>query len=693
MATAGPSPRRPITADDLFRVRWLSQPRLNPDGDRAAVTVTWLDRERDRIVSQVAWVATNGYGDLTSESPTAGRDHDPQWAPDGRRLAFVSDRSGRPAIWVVDTSLRSARPLAERPTGASGPTWSPTGDLLAFVSAEADAPKPAGGYTVAPFHWKADGVGVIGASTRRHIWTVPAAGGAPRRITDGDWDDDLPRFSPDGLTVAFRSNRTDGRATASTSELWLVASDGTGEPRRLVPADGAIRMHAWAPDGRRIAVLGHRQGEAQGVNSDVWIVDLESGEQRNLTAQTDRPMGQWVRSDPPGMFLPPDLCWAPDGGSLYVVYAEGGRSRVARVWLDGRVTDVLAGDVGWFAVGVAASAGSIAALGASSDDPGELIVAGADGSGARAVTSVATEWRNGMDFGRLERIEFDAPDGARLEAWLQHPAGFRANEPLPVILHIHGGPHWPIGIRLSMEFRRLAEAGFRVLYMNPRGAMGYGDAYAQANVGRWGTVDKDDLLAAVDAVSRRADVDATHIGVTGESYGGWMTAFLIGTEPDRFGAAVAQNCISDMRSEYLTTEDPTGFDWDMGGTPWTQPQRYAEQSPLTYVERIRTPLLLVHSELDQNCPINQSEQLYTALRLLGREVEFLRLPGEGHLINLVGRPSTRMARIRATDAWFREHLRGEVDAESGEASRSAPSAVGPEAQPAAVLSAVSSTEY
>jgi dipeptidyl aminopeptidase/acylaminoacyl peptidase len=694
VATGAGGPRRPISVEDLFRVRWLSQPRLSPDGDRAAVTLTWLDRDRDKLVSQVAWLTTNGYGELVSESPTAGRDQDPTWAPDGRRLAFVSDRSGRPEIWLVDTSLKSARPLTNSSTGASGPSWSPTGEWLAFVASEPDQPRPAGGYTVARFHWKADGVGVIGQSTRRHIWLVPDTGGAARRLTDGDWDDDLPRFSPDGRTLAFRSNRTAGRATSSASELWLVPVDGSAAPQLLVAAVGAIRMHAWSPDGRFIAYLGHHRGDAQGVNSDVWLIDVASGEERNLTEHLDRPMGQWVRSDPPGTFLPPDLAWSPAGDAVYTVYADGGTSQVARIGIDGRVTTILGGQVGWFGFGVASTAGGVAALGASSDDPGELVVASADGSAARTITSVASEWRSGVQFGRLERFEFDAPDGARLEAWLQHPAGFASDERLPLILHIHGGPHWPIGGRLNMEFRRLAEGGFRVLYLNPRGAMGYGNAYAQANVGDWGGIDARDLLRAVDVAAARPDVDPDRIGVTGESYGGWMTNWLIATTT-RFAAAVTQNSISDMRSEYLTTDDPPGFDWDMGGSPWQQPERYEGQSPLKYVDQIRAPLLLVSSELDQNCPINQSEQLYTALQLLGREAQFLRIPGEGHLINLVGRPSSRLARIRATDAWFRRHLRGEADEPASSDRTAGPPATAQPTDPVTPqpLSAVSSTEY
>ena len=667
---------RPISADDQFRIRWLSQPRLSPDGERAAVTVTWLDRDLDRIVSQVGWLATGegsrgapagGPGNVRTESSTVGRDGDPRWAPDGRTLAFVSDRSGSPQVWVLDTAGGAARSLTASPTGASGPAWSPDGGAVAFVAADPEPTRPTGGYTVAPFHWRADGVGIVPGPVRRHVWVAPVTGGAAaagdvatalpttaRQLTDGDWDDDLPRFSPDGRTIAFRSNRTADRATSSATELWLVPVDG-GEARLLVPADGAIRMHAWSPDGRAIAFIGNRRGEAQGVNNDVWVVDVETGAARNLTGHLDRPMGQWVRSDPPGPFLAPDLAWAPAGDALYVIHADGGTSRVVRVDLDGRVVPVLAGEAGWFAFDVAARSGTVAALGSRPDDPGELVICAADGSGAREITSVAAAWRAGIQFGRLERFELDAPDGMRLEAWIQHPAGRPADERLPLILHVHGGPHWPLGVRFGLEFRRLAEQGYRVLYLNPRGSSGYGDDYAQANVGDWGGIDAGDLLAALDVAAARPDVDPERLGVTGESYGGFMTNWLVATT-DRFAAAVAQNCISDFRSEYLTTDDPPGFDWDMGGAPWAEPERYERLSPISRVTQIRTPLLLVHSEQDQNCPINQSEQLYTALRLLGRTTEFLRIPGEGHLINLVGRPSSRLARIEATDRWFGRYL-------------------------------------
>jgi dipeptidyl aminopeptidase/acylaminoacyl peptidase len=357
------------------------------------------------------------------------------------------------------------------------------------------------------------------------------------------------------------------------------------------------------------------------------------------------------------MFLPPDLAWSPTGDALYTIYADGGTSRVARVSLDGQIDTAVGGPVGWFAFDVATADGRLAAIGSGPDDPGELVITEPGGGAPRTITEVSRQWRSGIEFGRLERIDVKAPDGQSLEAWIQHPASRAAMERLPLVLHVHGGPHWPIGVRFGMEFRRLAEQGYRVLYMNPRGSGGYGNAYAQANVGDWGGIDARDLLAAVDAASGRPDVDPDRLAVTGESYGGFMTGWLLATT-DRFRAGVAQNGISDLRSEFLTTADPPSFAWDMGGMPWERPDQYQRLSPLTWVEGIRAPLLLIHSEQDQNCPISQSEQLYTALRLLGRETEFLRLPGEGHLVNLVGRPSSRLARIEATDRFLARHLRG-----------------------------------
>jgi dipeptidyl aminopeptidase/acylaminoacyl peptidase len=615
---------------DLFRVRWPSQPRISPAGDLVAMTVTWLDPDRDRTASEVIWTSTDGRGSVDRAAGDPDDDRDPAWAPDGRRLAIVSRRSGGPEVWVIDLAERSIERITDVAGEVSGPTWSPDGATIAFVGA--DPPDPG-----------------IGRAPRRQVWIASADGRHPRRLTDGHSDDDLPCWSPAGDRIAYRSARG-----SAGSELWTIGTTA-GEPQQLVPAVGPILALAWAPDGASIAYLGHDHGAAQGMDAGLWLVDVATGARRLLTASLDRPVGQAVRADPPGAFAPPDLAWAASGDACFVVYADGGTSHLARIGLDGDVERILPHDHSWFGLSVAAGSGSVAALGATPTDPGELIVAGPRGEEPRTILAIAQEWRQTIAFGRLERLSFAAADGTPLEAWLQHPAGSAPDERLPVILHIHGGPHWPIGERFVFEHRRLAEQGYRVLSMNPRGATGYGTAYAQGNVGDWGGVDASDLLSALDVACARPDVDASRQAVTGESYGGYMTNWLIATTT-RFRAAVAQNSISDLRSAYLRSEDPTSYDWEMGGSPSEQPVLYAERSPLTHVAAIRTPLLLIHSELDTNCPIDQAEQLEAALRSLGRRVELVRIPGEGHLINLIGRPSSRLTRIAVTDRFLAEML-------------------------------------
>ena len=395
-----------------------------------------------------------------------------------------------------------------------------------------------------------------------------------------------------------------------------------------------------------------------GINFELWVLEVGPdgravGRPRQLAPTLDRTIGLVIRGDAPGPFLPTDLAWAPDGRGLLVTYLEGGTSPLVHIGLDDEVTILAGGERGVYAFAVGASGGRVAILSSTNADPGQLSVL--DGGRERTVTDLNRDVLDTFALGRQERITLQAADGQPLEAWLLHPASRGADEPLPLVLQIHGGPHWALGERFQFDPRRLAEGGYRVLLINPRGAQGYGEAYSVVNRGRWGDVDAADLLAAVEAAAARPDVDGERVGVYGESYGGFMTPWLV-AKTDRFRAAVAQSVIVDLASQTLTTDDPPGMAFELLGMPWEQPELYRERSPLTHVEGITAPVLIIHSEADQNCPINQAEQFYAALVQLGRTVEFLRLPGEGHLVNLVGRPSSRRARAEAMDRWFAAHL-------------------------------------
>lgn len=644
---------RRITIDDLGRVRWPSQPRLSPDGLHLALTVTRFDEDADRIASAVVVYDVATGNSRHVGDPHAGRDHSPRWSPDGGWLGFISDRTGGPAVWRLDLSTDQLERASDGHGSASDPRWAPDSMSIAYVRTDATGHDAGVPYKVAPFRWRVDGIGATPCPTRSHIWIAHLDGRPDRQVTSGDWGDDMPRFSPDGHRLAFRSNRTPARDRSSTAGLWIVdLVDGT--TRDVRPPDGPINAVEWSPSGDTLAYIGHHRGEAQGFNPQLWTLDLATGSERSLTTSLDRPIGQVVRSDAPAAPLGAEIAWDARGGSCHVAYADGGASVIARVELSGRVDVALAGGRVWDGLSLAADRDELAALSAEAEDPGQVIVTTADGRDPRVVASPAAQWRKGVKFGSLERLEVRGRDGRPSEAWLQHPATAEAAK-LPIILYVHGGPHWPIGPRFNLEIRRLAERGYRVLLLNPRGATGLGDAHAQGNVGDWGGADVEDLLAALDVACARDDVDPSRQAVMGESYGGFIALWLIATT-ERFRAAVVQNGIADLSSAYLTADDPTAYEWDLAGSPWTRPEFFRERSPLAHVDRIRASLLLVHAELDASCPIAQSEQIHAALRLLGRDVEFLRLPGEGHFVSVNGRPSSLRARAAAIDQFLSTRL-------------------------------------
>ena len=633
-ASRGPA-RRPIEWADTFRIEWPSQPALSPDGSRLAFVLSRLDEAADSTFSRVAWLDVDGGGDPQPCGDVPGRN--PRWLPDGRRVLFTS--GGRIHVFDVESGELAAVPGL--PAGATSPALTPDARSIVIVVPDE-------------------------ATGRTHLWRMGLDGSGLARLTDGEGDDDQPRVAPDGRSVAFRSTRGVGDPLSQCNGIWTVPIDG-GEPTLVADAAGPVRVHAWSPDAKRprIAWIGHRRGERQGLNFELWVADVTGvpgasagpAEPRQLAADLDRTIGLTVRADPPGPFLPSDLAWDPDGSGCYVTYPEHGTSRVAHIALTDDVTPLAIGPRAVHGLGVAAASGQVAIVFSPPDDPGQISVLDPDrgGESERVVTDLNAAWLADVAIGPLERFDFAAPDGQPIEAWILHPASRPAAERLPLILHIHGGPHWPLGERFCYDMRRLAEQGYRILFMNPRGSQGYGEAYSLANRADWGGIDASDLMTAVEVAARRPDVDPERVGVMGESYGGFMTLWLIGTT-GRFRAAVAQSNISDFQSMVLTTEAPTAMADELGGMPWEQPALYEERSPIAHVAQMTTPVLLVHSEQDTGCPIGQSEMLATALRLLGREVDLVRLPGEGHLINLVGRPSNRRARVDAMDRWFEMHL-------------------------------------
>ena len=674
---------RPVTIDDLFNVTLVGDPRLSPDGTRVAYVVTRLDKAADDYRSAV-WLVPTAGGEPRQLTAGNARDSAPRWSPNGRQIAFVSSRPPHlpvappaekppaggappkakaepkpsPQVWVVPVDGGEARQLTNQPDGASAPAWSPDGQTIAFLSAAADPgasdqPAYADERVITALRYRHDGHG-FAAGKHAQLWTVPAAGGEATQLTEGDVDVDQPAWSPDGASVAFVGNRTPDRGRNGVVAVYRVAV----ADRRVSPVaelDAEFSAPAWSPDGTQIAMLGHLVGFDGGRNSRVWLVPAAGGEPRDLTGDTVPTYDDAGMSDlATGADARP--FWSADGRHLHALASAHGTVHLHRVdAATGEAAPVTTGDRRVSAATGSAD-GTVVFVAGDTAHPFELFVRDPDGR-ERQLTRHNADWLAEADLAAAETISVRSKSGdLDVQAWLLKPPGFDPAGTYPVVLQIHGGPHAMYGHAPFHEMQAMAAKGWLVLFSNPRGSQGYGEAFATATRGRWGESDAPDVLAALDAVLARPYADPSRVAVTGGSYGGYLTNWLVG-HTDRFRVAATQRCVSNFHSFYGTSD--IGFDfgeWEFGGTPWASADLLLRHSPITYVDRIATPLLIVHNEGDLRCPIEQAEQMFVALRRLGRDVAFVRVPEEDHNLSRSGKPSRRVARLQHLIGWFDRHF-------------------------------------
>jgi len=655
MYSAGHS--RLIDRSDLFRIRLVGEPAIDPEGKRVAFVVSGHDEVGDRMMYEVYWADLEAGAGATRrcEPPDAQQRH-PRWAPGGRRLVVISDRSGVRIPWILDVETGASHVTAAIPGAVDTLDWSPDGGYLVVavespVDELTDDP-----YAVHTLSLLRVGSGVHPVRARRELWVVQADGEQAVPISRaGRANDWAPAWAPDGQTIAFLSDHGVDPDLTAVSGLWLMRSDGSAR-RQIVDPAGPITAMCWSPNSTEIAYLGHRRGDDQGENVELWTVSADGRQApRNLSAALDRSIGQRVRGDDERGLGPPDLAWTPDGRRVMAIVADGGLSRLAWFDREGRSGTVLGGDRCLLQFAAARNTGDVAFVASDPASPGELSVARIDGTGERQVTSFNEEWLAGVELSPTRPIRCTVSDGVEVEGWVIGRHSNAGTAPPPLVLRVHGGPHFPVGWRFSLENQALAGQGYLVLSANPRGSQGYGAEFATSIRGDWGGRDFEDLMELVDSIVQAEIADPERLAIVGESYGGYMVNWAI-AHTDRFRAAIAENGTSNLISAAGDTSGATFWRSELGGFPWEIPMRYVEQSPLTYVAQIRTPLLLLHSELDGVSPIGQSEEMYAALRALGRKVKFVRIPGEGHLVNLFGRPNRRRARMTVFDNFLAEHL-------------------------------------
>ena len=638
----------------IFPEQPLSDPQISPDGTKVLFTYTTVNIKEDRYDSHL-WLLS-----LNEKMPKQftygiGNDSHPRWSPDGKTILFLSNRldGKKNQIFVMPADGGEARILTAVEEGVQRPFWCPDGKAIFFFSTIFKGERAEGSDVkiIRRIPYK-NYEGNFIHGKRTHLFSVRSGGGKVRQLTDGEFSVKSAVPSPDGSRVAFIST-LGMESESSFSNIYTIPLKG-GDPELLWEGKGPIGALGWSPDGEYIAFGGRVVDDPEGLrfykNSDIWVLPIKGGEPENVTADFDRTTGMTRPYDPSG------LIWSPDSKYVYFKIEDQGGEHIYRASLNKEIEPVTEGEitVGGFTLD---RTGSILAFNSSDPmTPMELWIK--DEEGTKRLTDMNRILLRNLRLSEPEEFWFTASDGVKVQGWIVKPHEFKEDERYPTIICIHGGPRSSYGYRLmpsTHSFQVLADHGFAVVYANYRGSTGYGEAFASAISGRRGERDYEDLMEAMDYVIETYPfVDSERLGVTGGSYGGFMTNWIIG-HTDRFKAAVSMACISNQYSYHGTNDSGgTGDEISGGKEPWDSPERFLKKSPITYINNMKTPLLLIHAEQDYRCPIEQAEQLFAGLFRLKRVVEFVRFPGESHEIK---GPKHIMERLQHTVRWFDRYLK------------------------------------
>ncbi len=672
-ASAGFAQKRGMQPADYYREAVVNQVAVSPSAGMVAFTVTTVIEKENRRHREI-WLARLHDGALDGApvrftDPTQDSS-DPRWSPDGVVLSFVSHRGKDPnGIWFA--SVGSPGGEGRHIAGVEGPpVWSRDGRWIAYAKAPARPadeeqdkragwiapnaishtldPKRFDGRVITSIEYKHDGTLELlpDASTRPKVqlFVVPAGGGTTRQLTHAAFDIGGVTWAADSRTILFTGDQGEDDnvvAREPQTAIYAVTADG-GSPRKLTTTAGSHVDPALSPDGSRLAYLEapKRDDEPELMVVDVGPDGSFRGTPLNLTAGWDN--------------IPGTPSWTHDGSAVRFTAGIGGDTHVFEAGLRNRaVRQITQGPRHIASMSAAAGAPVMAYVASDVRHPTEVFAARPDGTGERRLTSFNDALLAGLDLVPAEPLTWKVKDGATIEGWVMKPLGYVPGRKYPVILKIHGGPYGAYGTGWFDQFQMLSASGFFVLFTNPRGSTGYGHAFEWATRGRWGEVDREDYLGGVDAaLAKYPDIDPRRVGISGGSYGGFMTNWLTATAPDRWAAAVTARSISNWESWYGSSDLQWLTEDAFFGPPWTQRERYRRLSPMSHVEHVKAPTLILLGDNDYRTPISDNEQWFTALKRLGIPTELVRYPRSSHGLSRTGEPWLLVDRLERMRSWF-----------------------------------------
>jgi dipeptidyl aminopeptidase/acylaminoacyl peptidase len=659
---------RAIAPDDLFRFRFVVAADLSADGIRVVFAQTRIapgeKEEDDEVEHSDLHLLDVESGEIRRLTFNDSTNSAPAISPDGSKVAFTSSRTEKPQLWLLPLNGGEPRKLTDLAQGVGGgAVWSPDGTKIAFTAGPQEEPrKPERPYRIDRTVWRFDGIGVLDDAIQDvYVLDIADDEAEPRRLTEDRFMNSQPKWSADGQSIIYVASH-DPDSYELMSRLRRV--DLEGAVFDLTEPDGFVMAHAPLSDGRVAYILDFERDKVVGSRASLYVLDPATGTQTRRGADIGGHIGGAIQGDnPAGRIGLGQLLLSEGRRDAIVPVQTGGEIALVRVALDGDESHTVMAGGTRVCIPVCARGQRALFAAFGFTEPGDLHLLDLDTGDERRLTRVNENVLAELALPTVIPLHFPSIDGAPVEGWFLQPAG--AEEPLPTVLSIHGGPHAGWGAHFSFDNLMFAGAGYGVLLVNHRASTGYGDAFATAILADWGNLDYADLMAGVDNAIEKGLTDGERLGVCGISGGGNLTGWVIG-HTDRFKAACPENPVFNWFSMYGTSDVGADFSArELGGTPYEVEDVYSRCSPITYAHQCTTPTLFLQHENDFRCPAEQTEQFFTVLRVNGVPAEMLRFPGTPHSGSVIGPIGHRRAQNEALLDWMNRYVLG-VAAETSE---------------------------
>jgi dipeptidyl aminopeptidase/acylaminoacyl peptidase len=644
---------RGITAEDYFGFHFIADTAISPDGRLVAYTMTTIDAAANRRVSAVWVVEAHGGSEPRQLSAAGFSSSAPRWSPDGKRLAFLSSRTAgaeaaRPQIWVLPMDGGEARQVSRLKNGVSLFQWSPDGARFVAVgrsgpSDDVTGPRKSDVRHYKTIMYKFNDTGWYD-DKRSHLWTIDTATGRDQQLTQGEgWNDTDPQWSPDGSRIAFVSDRTGKEYEGGfNKDVWVIPAAG-GTLVKVSDHEFEDTAPRWSPDGKKIVFLGKIKRRQF---AKFYVAPADgSGHSQLVARDLD--------------LIPTELHWGPGAEEVRFVTGSKGTTQIFSADLaQGKIVPVTRGEASFHAFDINAKAGIMTWLSNTFETLDDVYVSSLDGKDARQLTHVNAKLWGDLEVAHVARVPYKSADGLAVDGFLVKPVGWQEGKKYPMILSIHGGPAGQYGVDWYHEFQVYAAKGWAVFFCNPRGSTGYGEKFERGIENNWGAMDYQDVMAGVDAALKQNPwIDEQRLGVTGGSYGGFMTNWILG-HTNRFKAAVTLRGISNFISDDGTRDGAYGHEEDFKGPLFDDFEQYWTASPLKYARNVKTPTLILHSDNDFRVPIEQGEQWFRALKHYGVNAEIVFFPRENHNLTRTGEPKHLVESLNWQCYWFERFLDG-----------------------------------